>query len=129
MPASAQARRSSSKALAVMARIGTVFLCASGADGAGRLEAVHVRHLHVHQDQVVGGGASLVEGLAAIDGDIDGQLRAVQQVERDLAVDRVVFGQQQAGAAMVQAQRGFGILRRRSDGGGHRSPAAFAGGR
>jgi hypothetical protein len=49
MPAARQRARSSAKALAVMAMIG-VSNGWPGADAPGRLEAVHFRHLHVHQD-------------------------------------------------------------------------------
>jgi hypothetical protein len=53
MPASRQACRSSSKALAVMARMGVVGAFSPGRGWPGGIDAVHYRHLHVHQDQGV----------------------------------------------------------------------------
>ncbi len=57
MPAARQASRSSAKALAVSAMIGVrpiVALGLGGADASCRFKAVHARHVHVHQHQVVG---------------------------------------------------------------------------
>ena len=36
------------------------------ADGAGGFQSVHFRHLDVHQDEVIGGDAGLVDGFSAI---------------------------------------------------------------
>ncbi len=69
-----------------------------GADGAGGVQAVHDRHLHVHQDQVVGGGAGLLDGFPAVGRQVDREMDATQQFQRDFPVDGVVFGQQQPGA-------------------------------
>ena len=54
MPAARQRSRSPFMAWAVMAMIGvwTPVACLAGADRGGRLEPVHLRHLHVHQDGV-----------------------------------------------------------------------------
>ena len=46
------------------------------ADQAGGGEAVEHRHLHVHQDQVVGGRARFVDGDLAVVGDVDCQANA-----------------------------------------------------
>ena len=53
MPAARHISRSPSIAFAVMATIHSVRLGPSRADAAGRLEAVHLRHLDVHQHEVV----------------------------------------------------------------------------
>ena len=54
MPAARQRSRSPFMAWAVMAMIGMwpPVACLAGADRGGRLEAVHLRHLHVHQHDV-----------------------------------------------------------------------------
>ena len=42
-----------------------------GTDAAGGFEAVHARHLHVHQHEVIGAARDGSDGLLAILGDID----------------------------------------------------------
>jgi hypothetical protein len=66
MPAALQARRSSSNALAVIARIGRGLPARQGTDGAGGFDAVHVGHLHVHQNQIVLLRLRLLQRLAAV---------------------------------------------------------------
>ena len=53
--------------------IGTFSQSRIAADGARRFQAVQHRHLHVHQNQVVGGGAivQLGQRLTAVVGDVD----------------------------------------------------------
>lgn len=80
------------------------------ADRARRLEAVHARHLHVHQHQWVDALARHLDGRTAVDRDVYGQAGALQRLDRDFAVDRVVLCQQQPGATVPPAQFGHGLL-------------------
>ena len=109
-----------------------------GADGPGGLQAAHVGHLHVHEDQGVGLLARLFQGFHAILGDVHRQAHAVQQFQGHFPVDGVVLGQQQALAVVPSAQAEFGVLaggglRRRHDAvaafqpGGEPEGAALAG--
>jgi hypothetical protein len=73
------------------------------ANRPGRLDAVHFRHLHVHQDQLVIAGAEHFHRFTPVDRNIGIQADGFEHVERHLAVDFVVLGEQQAGArAMLQ---------------------------
>ncbi len=65
-----------------------------GADAAGGLQTVHLRHLHVHQHEVV---RELLDGLHRFDavrGDVGAVPHRFEHQERDLLVDGVVLGQQ-----------------------------------
>ena len=67
-----------------------------GADVARRLQAIHQRHLHVHQHAVELRLAQQVKRLFAIVGQADGGARFFQQFQRHLLVEGVVFHQQDA---------------------------------
>ena len=67
----------------------------AGADRARGLQAVHDRHLHVHQDRVIAALANLLQGFGAVVGEIGVEADALQQLQRDFLVDRVVFDDQQ----------------------------------
>ena len=56
MPAVKQASRSSAEAFAVSARIGVrrLLLGLDGSDAARGLDAVHARHVQVHEHAIVG---------------------------------------------------------------------------
>ena len=84
------------------------------ADGSRGLQAVHVGHLHVHQDQVVRAGLRLGQRLDAIHRQVYGQANAVQKIERHLAIDRIVLRQQQPGALVVPPQFLLGVPGRHS---------------
>ena len=86
--------------------MGTV--AGQGPDRPCRRETIHLGHLHVHQDEVVVRCACLGQRLAAIDGDIDCETDGMQHLQRHLAIDLVVLGQQQACAGMRLAQFGLG---------------------
>ena len=73
------------------------------ADQSRGLQAVHHRHLNVHQDEVVGRRAGLGNGRLTVVGKLDLQADAGQQLHRDLLIDRVVLRQQdQAPVALAQ---------------------------
>ena len=103
---------SSAKALAVIARIG--MSCHPGRARMARVaQAVEVRHLDIHQHQVVVVQAGHLERFAAILGHIDGEADAVQQFDGHFAVDGIVLSEQHARAATPFAQQPlFGLGRR-----------------
>ena len=99
MPAARQRSRSPCIALAVRATIGDVRSgpASRRADRARRLVAVHLRHLAVHQDQVVGRPrrAPRRASRPLLD-DVDRDARASRASARRPLVDRVVLGHQDA---------------------------------
>ena len=110
MPAARQASRSSAKALAVSAMIGVRGgspLGLGGADAPRGFEPVHARHLHVHQDEIVG-RAGLARGVPALQrrGAALGNGRPVaeprQQRARQQRVDLVVLGDQDIEQALAR---------------------------
>jgi hypothetical protein len=96
-----------------------------GADQARGLQTVHLRHLDIHQNQLVGGRLCFVQGFQAIDGNIDGQPGTVQQLKGDFAVHRVIFGEQDTRPRMLSAQFDLDILGMSDDGFGHDAVAAL----
>ena len=65
-----------------------------GADGHGRFEAIHFRHLYVHQDQVEGLREEGVVSFFAVVGDDHLMAAFLQQPDGQLLIDGAVFGQQ-----------------------------------
>ena len=101
-------------AWAVMAMIGVWAPVArlAGPDRGGRLEAVHLRHLHVHQHGVE--RLAVVQGrqrLAAVADDHDLMAPLLQQADRQPLVDRVVLGQQEPQRPPARSGRGAGRRR------------------
>ena len=78
------------------------------ADGARRLQTVHARHLHIHEDQVVAAATRLLQRLKAVVGDLHLQSDLGQEFHRDFLVDLVVLGQQDASAGRHGLQAQFG---------------------
>ena len=64
------------------------------ADRQCGVKAVHYRHLHVHQDQVVGRRAYLVDGFPSVFGGVHLQADSVQEQLGHLKVEIHVIGQQ-----------------------------------
>ena len=60
-------------------------------------QAVHNRHLAVHQNNVVGIAARERNGLKAIRCDVNATAEACQKLSRHFDVDGVVFGEENAG--------------------------------
>ena len=86
------------------------------ADVAGGLEAVHLGHLEVHQDQVEGvRGAGLQhgDGEAPVVGHLHGGALLFEQAPGDELVDVVVFDQQDAQAGQRRRAGGRGRAGRR----------------
>ena len=69
------------------------------ADLAGGIQAVERRHLHVHQHGRVVGGRGHLHRLQSIGGNVNPQAHGLEKRLGDLAIDRVVFGQQDQRAA------------------------------
>ena len=63
---------------------------------ARRLQPVHLRHLHVHQHHVVGLALDRLDGFQAVGGDVRPVAHLREQAQRQLLVDGVVLGQQDA---------------------------------
>ena len=68
----------------------------AGPDLPGCFEAVHLGHLDVHEDEVVRELLDGLDGLDAVRGDVGAVAHRLEDEERDLLVDRVVLGQQDA---------------------------------
>ena len=85
-------------ALAVMAIIGKCLKARVGSDDAGRLDAVHDRHLHVHQDDVVVVVADHAQGHLAVFREIDERLGIFELAHGDFLIDLVVLDEQDARA-------------------------------
>ena len=71
------------------------------ANGPGGRHAVHHRHLHVHQDQIVGAVVHLFQSLGTVLSHVHHQAGLAQQLTGDLLVDLVVLDQQHAGATQA----------------------------
>ena len=79
------------------------------ADPPGRLEAVHLGHLHVHQDDVVRLPLDGVEHLEPVLGDVRRVADALEEPERELHVHGVVLGQEDP-QRVLGAQEGGSVL-------------------
>ena len=74
--------------------------CAYGACG---LHAIHLRHLHVHQNNIVGLSLNGFSGFASIASHIGTPAHAFKHQGRETQVDGIVFCQQQTHGAQVNA--------------------------
>jgi hypothetical protein len=77
--------------LAVMATMGSALMLFAAADFTRGGDAVHDRHLHVHQHQVVGVVGHLVERDLAIAGDVHHQAGQAQNARGHLLIEIVVL--------------------------------------
>ena len=68
-----------------------------GANRGGGLQAIHHRHVQVHQHQVEGPRLEFVQGFAPMVGHLDAQAHLAQDRQRHLLVGGVVLHQQQFG--------------------------------
>ncbi|VTR69616.1 hypothetical protein DESC_760043 [Desulfosarcina cetonica] len=68
----------------------------AGADLPGGFVAVHFRHLDVHQYQIIWPGSQPFQGNFTIAGRVGGKSEALQQGQRQLLVDQIVFDQKNA---------------------------------
>ena len=69
-----------------------------------------MRHLHIHKNQVIRCGLHPLNGLAAVLRQINNKAHVFQQGLRNLAVDRLVFHQQNALAAKLLPDGAFRLL-------------------
>ena len=65
-------------------------------DGAGDRDAVHLRHVNVHQDEIEGAFQHGVEGFESVLGEHGAHLVLLEHRLGDLAVHRVVLGNENA---------------------------------
>ena len=92
MPAARHSNRSAWNALAVIATIGQARISAAPcSDLARRIETVHARHLHIHEDEIVTRRLQLLERFDAVAGDIDLMAEGSQHPAPDDPVDRHVL--------------------------------------
>ena len=77
-----------------------------GPQPARGLQAVHDRHLHVHQHQVVGHSAGPLHGPLTIGNHIHVHAHLAQEFLRHLLIELVVLHQQHAGP--LQGKNGVG---------------------
>ena len=77
---------------------------------AGRFEAIHLRHLHVEKQYVVGLLFQRLEDFQAVAGNVSAVPQLVQDTDTDLLVDGIVIGQEQM---QRQAAGEIGVERRR----------------
>ena len=81
-----------------------------GADAAGGFQPVHLRHLHIHQYQVVVALAHPLDGGRTVFDDIDDEQAVFEQRDDDLAVDPIVLGEQYVAPGKVVAQQFVGRI-------------------
>src|SRR6266702_1166 len=65
-------------------------------DLPGRFVAIHLRHLAIHQDRDVRHEARGLDGFAAIGHDIGAVAKRREDTDRDLLIDDIIFGDQDA---------------------------------
>ena len=63
---------------------------------ARRFEAVHLRHLAIHEHEVERNALDHLQRLVTVARDVDAAAQALQQAHGELGVDDVVFGEQHA---------------------------------
>ena len=68
----------------------------SPVDSPGGLEAVHHRHLHVHEDDVVALAPESLQRLEPIDGDVRSITHLLEQKKREPMVHLIVFSNEDA---------------------------------
>ena len=85
----------------------------AGADRRSRLEAVHFRHLAIHQDKVEVLLRQLLDGGPAVAGQSMSHPERVEHGAHDLLIDRVVLGDQNVSGEGERCRHG----RRRCGGG------------
>src|SRR5581483_5891654 len=71
--------------------LGLAFGRKAAANGAGGLEAVHLRHLHVHEHELVVAGGKDIEGLDAVGDGVGTVTEAFKEAKRDFLVHGVVL--------------------------------------
>ena len=64
------------------------------ANQAGCVEAIHVGHLHIHQDCAIGGIAGFLKRLRARFHCVHGEACLLEKDDRQFLVDRIIFGKQ-----------------------------------
>ena len=84
------------------------------AECLGGFQAVHLRHVDIHENRVVLPFGGPCDGLSSGVGDVDVGTRALQELERQLLIDRVVLGDeyvfalQQANGPLLGVLAAFG---------------------
>ena len=72
---------------------GGAFVVGQVANGTCGNQAIHHRHLHIHQDEVIGVGLRLAQSFCTVIRHIDAQSHFSQQLKRYFLIDRVVLNQ------------------------------------
>ncbi len=79
------------------------------ADGPGGLEAVHDRHVEVHEDGVVRGPGDGLHGLTAVDDEVCGETQMFEHAQGHLLVHDVVLGDEDPGGVAPSAPARGGV--------------------
>ena len=95
------------------------------ADLRGGGVAIQLRHLAIHEHEIVGFARQRGERLAAVGDDVGGETELFEQAERDLLVDDVVLGEEDADAGFFRGSLGCSrVWQLRRGGGGGPFPRA-----
>jgi hypothetical protein len=81
-------------ALAVMATMGVRRRVPAGGGFFRRVDAAHIRHLHVHQDDIVLFFRRHHQRLNTVIRDVDPVAAFRQHRDRDLLIDQIVLGEE-----------------------------------
>lgn len=108
MPASAHRLRSVAKVFAVIAKIGTSLSSRTLFRIFRRLDALHHRHLHIHEDRKIASRIrrfKLIHGLGTILRPVHDKAEASEQLRRNLCIQCIILRKQNSSTPAISATR------------------------